>query len=198
MDNFLLFRPNPITSPPTSHHTEPMYKATPATNKTYEYYLTQSAQQQPIYIGQRYFIMSSIFKNNHHSIYFSPSLEMSSKYNENHYSGTTSLNDPRPTSATSSIRSQDSGVAQSDPKTSIDCSAKSESSPKISLNNSDNHYLSMGRHKLSSSEFNQNLFISHSEQNFNINPEQIREKLQPLNTQRLKVLRQATKSFIVC
>mgnify|MGYP006892782342 CR=1 FL=1 len=29
------------------------------------------------------------------------------------------------------------------------------------------------------------------------NNEQIREKLQPLNTQRLKTLRQATKSFIV-
>lgn len=33
--------------------------------------------------------------------------------------------------------------------------------------------------------------------NSEINNEQIREKLQPLNTQRLKTLRQATKSFIV-
>ncbi len=33
--------------------------------------------------------------------------------------------------------------------------------------------------------------------NFDTNTEQIREKLQPLNTQRLKILRQATKSFIV-
>jgi len=33
--------------------------------------------------------------------------------------------------------------------------------------------------------------------NFDPNTEQIREKLQPLNTQRLKILRQATKSFIV-
>ncbi len=33
--------------------------------------------------------------------------------------------------------------------------------------------------------------------NFDTNTEQIREKLQPLNTQRLKKLRQATKSFIV-
>jgi hypothetical protein len=33
--------------------------------------------------------------------------------------------------------------------------------------------------------------------NVDTNTEQIREKLQPLNTQRLKILRQATKSFIV-
>lgn len=33
--------------------------------------------------------------------------------------------------------------------------------------------------------------------NMDTNTEQIREKLQPLNTQRLKILRQATKSFIV-
>jgi hypothetical protein len=33
--------------------------------------------------------------------------------------------------------------------------------------------------------------------NSETNNEQIREKLQPLNTQRLKILRQATKSFIV-
>jgi predicted ATPase with chaperone activity len=33
--------------------------------------------------------------------------------------------------------------------------------------------------------------------NSDTNTEQIREKLQPLNTQRLKILRQATKSFIV-
>jgi hypothetical protein len=130
---------------------------------------------------------------------------MSSRYNDSNYSGTTNLNEHRPTSATSSVRSQDSGVAQSDPKTSIDCSAKSESSPKVSLHNSNNYYLSnntsstMARHRSSSSSnSNQHLLISQQQQEgFDTNMEQIREKLQPLNSQRLKKLRQATKSLIV-
>ncbi len=131
---------------------------------------------------------------------------MSSRYNDSTYNGTINLNDHRPTSATSSVRSQDSGVAQSDPKTSIDCSAKSESSPKVSLHNSNNYYLSnnppstMARHRSSSSlNSNQHLLTSQHQQQdmFDTNIDQIREKLQPLNTQRLKTLRQATKSFIV-
>jgi len=131
---------------------------------------------------------------------------MSSKYSDCTYSGTTNLNDHRPTSATSSVRSQDSGVAQSDPKTSVDCSAKSESSPKVSLNNSNNYYLSnnppstMARHRSSSSSnSNQHLLPSqHQQQNiFNTSTEQLREKLQPFNTQRLKAHRQGTKTIIV-
>ncbi|CAF3813055.1 unnamed protein product [Rotaria sordida] len=180
-----LYSPNPISSPPTLQHNEPIYKSTPARNKTYEYYVKHSAQQQPTYIGQ------------------SPSLDISSRYIDNSYNGTITLNDPRPTSATSSVRSQDSGVAQSEPKTSIDCSAKSESSPKVSIDNSNNHYVSnnnpltMGHHRLSSSESNQHALITQSEQGVNINAEQIREKLSPLNTQRLKPHRQATKTLIM-
>jgi hypothetical protein len=130
---------------------------------------------------------------------------MSSKYNDSTYNATTNLTEHRPTSATSSVRSQDSGVAQSDPKTSIDCSAKSESSPKVSVHNSNNYYLSnntsstMARNRSSSSSnSNQHLLSSQQQQQvFDTNIEQIREKLQPLNTKRLKILRQATKSFIV-
>jgi hypothetical protein len=131
---------------------------------------------------------------------------MSSRYNDSTYSATTNLNDHRPTSATSSVRSQDSGVAQSDPKTSIDCSAKSESSPKVSVHNSNNNYYvsnntssTMARHRSPSSNSNQHLSISQQQQQegFDTNLEQLREKLQPLNTQRLKTLRQATKTFIV-
>jgi hypothetical protein len=131
---------------------------------------------------------------------------MSSRYNDCTYNGTISLNDHRPTSATSSVRSQDSGVAQSDPKTSIDCSAKSESSPKVSLNNSNNYYLlnnppsTMARHRSSSSTNSiQHLLPSQHQQQdiFDTNTEQLREKLQPFNTQRLKPHRQATKAFIV-
>ena len=134
---------------------------------------------------------------------FSPSLDISSRYIDGNHNGTANLNDYRPASATSSVRSQDSGVAQSDPKTSIDCSAKSESSPKVSLHNSNNYYLSnnnplkMGRHRLPSSESNQHVLMSQPEQVYDTYAEQIRDKLQPLNTQRLKTLRQATKSFIV-
>jgi hypothetical protein len=124
-------------------------------------------------------------------IFFSPSFDNDSKYTDWKYSATTNLNDLRPTSATSSVRSQDSGVAQSDPKTSHDYSTKSETSPKVSQNHNSNHYLSnnystlMARNRLT------------PQQVFDTNTEQIREKLQPLNTQRLKTLRQATKSFIV-
>jgi hypothetical protein len=108
-------------------------------------------------------------------------LDTSSRYNDSTYSGTTNLNDHRPTSATSSVRSQDSGVAQSDPKTSIDCSAKSESSPKVSLHNSNNYYLpnnsssTMARHRSSSSSnSNQHLLTSQYQQqeNFDTNIEQ--------------------------
>jgi hypothetical protein len=131
---------------------------------------------------------------------------MSSRYTDNSYSGTTNLNDLRPTSAASSVRSQDSGVAQSDPKTSIDCSAKSESSPKVSLHNSNSHYLTnsnpstmAGTHRLTSSHSHQHLYTSQQQQQqvYDTNTEQLHEKLQPLNTQRLKTLRQSTKSFIV-
>ncbi|CAM2722413.1 unnamed protein product [Rotaria socialis] len=179
-----LYSPNQVSSPPVSNPNEPVYRNTPARNKTYEYYLTHHSQQQPIFNGQ------------------SPSFDVSSRYiDSNNYNGTMNLMDHRPTSATSSVRSQDSGVAQSDPKTSIDCSAKSESSPKVSLHNSNNHHLSnnnplIGRHT-STSEINQNLLTSQSEQAFNTNTEQLREKLSPLNTQRLKIHRQATKSFIM-
>ncbi|CAF4514710.1 unnamed protein product [Rotaria socialis] len=113
-----LYSPNQVSSPPVSNPNEPVYRNTPARNKTYEYYLTHHSQQQPIFNGQ------------------SPSFDVSSRYiDSNNYNGTMNLMDHRPTSATSSVRSQDSGVAQSDPKTSIDCSAKSESSPKVSLHN---------------------------------------------------------------
>jgi hypothetical protein len=128
---------------------------------------------------------------------------MSSRYNDHTYSGTTNLNDHRPTSATSSVRSQDSGVAQSDPKTSIDCSAKSESSPKVSVHNSNNYYLSnnsssnMVRHRSSSSSHSNQHLLTSQHQQQEVPDEQIREKLQPLNTQRLKTRRQATKQFIV-
>jgi hypothetical protein len=129
---------------------------------------------------------------------------MSSKHNDSTYSATANLTDHRPTSATSSVRSQDSGVAQSDPKTSIDCSAKSESSPKVSVHNSNNYYLSnnnsstMTRHRSSSSSnSNQHLLNTQQQQILDPNIEHIREKPQLLNTQRLKAYRQPTKSLIV-
>jgi serine/threonine protein kinase len=182
-----IFSPNSGSSPSSSQHNEPIYKTKSTRNKSYDYYLNHPSQQ-PIYIGQ------------------SPSLDMSSRYNDCTYNGTISLNDHRPTSATSSVRSQDSGVAQSDPKTSIDCSAKSESSPKVSLNNSNNYYLlnnppsTMARHRSSSSTNSiQHLLPSQHQQQdiFDTNTEQLREKLQPFNTQRLKPHRQATKAFIM-
>jgi hypothetical protein len=59
-----------------------------------------------------------------------------------------------------------------------------------------------GLPSLSSSNTIQRLLQQQQQQqqtvaNSETNNEQIREKLQPLNTQRLKILRQATKSFIV-
>ena len=116
------------------------------------------------------------------------------------------ISDYRPDSATSSVRSQDSGVAQSDPKTSHDFSAKSETSSKLSTQNTSpylpNVYPStMIRHR------GMNSVQSHLQATpppptprtplLDSSTDQIREKLQPLNTQRLKTLRQATKSFIV-
>ena len=54
-----------------------------------------------------------------------------------------------------------------------------------------------GLPSLSSSNTIQRLLQQQQQQANDTNIEQIREKLQPLNTQRLKILRQATKSFIV-
>jgi hypothetical protein len=146
---------------------------------------------------------------------FSPSFDIHSNLNDWLSNGTHNTNDPRPDSATSSVLSRDSGVARSDPKSSRDFSAKSESSSKASLtNNNSNHFMSNtypstlvrnGLPSLSSSNTIQRLLQQQQQQqqqqitsNFDANTEQIREKLQPLNTQRLKTLRQATKSFIVC
>ena len=56
--------------------------------------------------------------------------------------GSHNINDHRPDSATSSVLSRDSGVARSDPKSSSDFSAKSESSSKVSLNNNSNYFIS--------------------------------------------------------
>lgn len=127
--------------------------------------------------------------------------------------GTThSVNDPRPDSATSSVLSRDSGVARSDPKSSRDFSAKSESSSKSTFNQNSNSLMSngilskYGRNGLPNMTRGYPTHHHHHQQSSTsgqlaatneINVEQIREKLQPLNTQRLKTLRQATKSFIV-
>ena len=54
----------------------------------------------------------------------------------------------------------------------------------------------MGQHRLASSNSNQYLMHQQAPA-FDASAEHLREKLQPLNTQRLKILRQATKSFIV-
>ena len=105
--------------------------------------------------------------------------------------------DHRPTSATSSVRSQDSGVPQSDPKTSIDCSAKSELGTKVAYTN-DGQLSTLRPQRLSSaSSYQHSLNYPAQEQMFDANAEQLREKLQPLNTQRLKPHRQATKTLIV-
>ncbi len=142
----------------------------------------------------------------------SPSFEIHSNLNDWLSHGSHSVNDPRPDSATSSVLSRDSGVARSDPKSSRDFSAKSESSSRASLqNNNSNHMMFTnypstlirnGLPSLSSSNTIQRLLQQQQQQqqtiaNSETNTEQIREKLQPLNTQRLKTLRQATKSFIV-
>ncbi len=142
----------------------------------------------------------------------SPSFDIHSNLNDWLSNGSHNVNDPRPDSATSSVLSRDSGVARSDPKSSRDFSAKSESSSKASLNNNNsNHFMfnnypstliRNGLPSLSSSNTIQRLLQQQQQQqqmssNSDANTEQIREKLQPLNTQRLKTLRQATKSFIV-
>lgn len=139
---------------------------------------------------------------------FSPSFDVHPNLNDWLSNGTHSVNDPRPDSATSSVLSRDSGVARSDPKSSRDFSAKSESSSKASLNNNSNQLMSntvlskFARHglpSLTSSSTIQRLIQQQQSQTNPVvdnNNEQIREKLQPLNTQRLKTLRQATKSFI--
>lgn len=139
----------------------------------------------------------------------SPSFDLHSNLTEWLSNGSHNVNDPRPDSATSSVLSRDSGVARSDPKSSRDFSAKSESSSKASLNNTNsNHFMfnnypstlmRNGLPSLSSSNTIQRLLHQQQQQQVanDTNTEQIREKLQPLNTQRLKTLRQATKSFIV-
>lgn len=141
----------------------------------------------------------------------SPSFDLHSNLTEWLSNGSHNVNDPRPDSATSSVLSRDSGVARSDPKSSRDFSAKSESSSKASLNNTNsNHFMfnnypstlmRNGLPSLSSSNTIQRLLQQQQQQQQQMandtNTEQIREKLQPLNTQRLKILRQATKSFIV-
>jgi hypothetical protein len=153
-----------------------------------------------------------LFKIFNQWIIFSPSFDINSNLNDWLSNGSHNTNDPRPDSATSSVLSRDSGVARSDPKSSRDFSAKSESSSKASLNNNSNHFMSNtypstllrnGLPSLSSSNTIQRLLHQQQQQqqltsNFDTSNEQIREKLQPLNTQRLKTLRQATKSFIVC
>jgi hypothetical protein len=50
---FFFFRPNSVSSPPSSHHNESIFKTKPTRNKPLDYYLTHPTQQQPIYIGQR-------------------------------------------------------------------------------------------------------------------------------------------------
>ena len=136
----------------------------------------------------------------------SPSFDVHSKHPEwvSHVTGNTI--DHRPDSATSSVRSQDSGVAQSDPKTSHDFSAKSESSSKTS-----GHYPSTVTattcvpNGYSTTTMRQRLISAHANQQqqqqqqqvLETSVEHLREKLQPLNTQRLKSFRQATKSYIV-
>ena len=137
-----------------------------------------------------------------HRISSSPSFDM--HLTQPDWTSNGANNEYRPDSATSSVRSQDSGVAQSDPKTSHDFSAKSEPSSKVSHPNvaSVNHVLSnnyppaLTRHRLTPSNSNQHLSMP-PQHVFDAPAEHVRDKLQSLNTQRLKVLRQATKSFIV-
>ncbi|UJR26570.1 hypothetical protein I4U23_007891 [Adineta vaga] len=176
-----VFSPNPISPPTTSPHNESIFKTTPTFTRAYEYHPTQSLQQS--------------MNTGHNS-----SLDTSTRCNDSNYNGPTNVIDYRPTSATSSVRSQDSGVPQSDPKTSIDCSAKSESSPKITYTNSSDTS-TLGHQRLPSSNSYQQLLNSQQQRQqepaFDINVEQLRERLQPLNTQRLKSHRQATKSLIM-
>lgn len=65
------------------------------------------------------------------------------------------------------------------------------------FNNYPSTLMRNGLPSLSSSNTIQRLLQQQQQQANDTNIEQIREKLQPLNTQRLKILRQATKSFIV-
>ncbi|CAF3668461.1 unnamed protein product [Adineta steineri] len=179
-----LYSPNPISPPAQSHYKEPNYNITSASNKMFEYYPTHPSQQQ---LQQQQSINTA-----HNS-----SLDTSSRYNDYNPNGTMNITDHRPTSASSSVRSQDSGVPQSDPKTSIDCSAKSEASLKVLYSHDDNTPTVLPN-RLPKSNSHQHLLNSQQQkQAFDINPEQIREKLQPLNTQRLKTLRQATKTLIM-
>ncbi|UJR22513.1 hypothetical protein I4U23_025563 [Adineta vaga] len=184
---------DPVTSPTSSHHPAPIYMNHITRSKTpHEVFVypvststpaqQQQQQQQPIHARQ------------------SPSFNAHSNLNDWLSNGSHSVNDPRPDSATSSVLSRDSGVARSDPKSSRDFSAKSETSSKASHTNN----MRNGLPSLSSSNTIQRLLQQqqhHPSQqmssNFDSNTEQIREKLQPLNTQRLKMLRQATKSFIM-
>ena len=169
---------DPVPSPTPSHHTAPIY----------------------MNIGTRSKIPHDVFVYPVSTSTPAPSMDIHSNLSD----WLTNGNDPRPDSATSSVLSRDSGVARSDPKSSRDFSAKSESSSKASLNNNSNHFMStLGRSGLPSSSSSHTiqrlLHQQHSAANSTTdsNIEAIREKLQPLNTQRLKILRQATKSFIV-
>lgn len=213
-----LFRSDRISSPHSSHHIEPVYKATATRSRTpHDRYLAypiststpaqqQQQQQQPIYAGQRYFPSFAIIIDAHLFFRsFSPSFDTHSKHPEWTSHGTGNINDHRPDSATSSVRSQDSGVAQSDPKTSHDFSAKSESSSKTSSHNpSTTTATTCLPNGYPSTLMRQRLVATHptqqqqqQQQVFDASAEHLREKLQPLNTQRLKAFRQATKSFIV-
>lgn len=168
-------RPNSVLSPCSSQQNEPIYKTRMNRTRTHENYL-----HQPKYTTR----IDPSFSISHLPL----SSDVSSRYADCTY-----LTDLRPTSATSSVRSQDSGVAQSDPKTSIDCSAKSEPSPKVSTHMSRQHVLS--QHCSSSTLTRQRSPSSTNQQGEDL--EQLRDKLQPLNTARLKPYRQATKSMIV-
>jgi len=180
---------DPVSSPPAIYMNSTTRSKTP--HDVYVYPVqTSTPAQQPIHARQ------------------SPSFDMNDWLNH----GTThSVNDPRPDSATSSVLSRDSGVARSDLKSSRDFSAKSESSSKSTFNQNSNSLMSngilskYGRNGLPNMTRGYPTHHHHQQSSTSgqlaatseINVEQIREKLQPLNTQRLKTLRQATKSFIM-
>ena len=209
----VLWRSDAVSSPTPSHHAAPIYVNTAARSKTpHDVFVypvsTSTPAQQPIHARQRSVLRPSSISSLTECFFFSPSFDIHSNLNDWLSNGTHSVNDPRPDSATSSVLSRDSGVARSDPKSSRDFSAKSESSSKASLNTNSNQLMSntvlakFARHGLPSSNTIQRLLQQQQQQPqtntlVDSNSEQIREKLQPLNTQRLKTLRQATKSFIV-
>ena len=171
-------RTDPISSPPVVFMSSSTRSKTP--HDVYVYPVqTSTPAQQPIHARQ------------------SPSFDM----NDWLHHGTHSNNDPRPDSATSSVLSRDSGVARSDPKSSRDFSAKSESSSRSPFNPNSNTLMSNGFLTKYGRNGLPNMTRAYPSQpaaaTSEINVEQLREKLQPLNTQRLKTLRQATKSFIV-